>query len=189
MFLPILSAFLIFHETLSQSKITGIVLAFIGLFCLLTKPNQGQSAVNFKGVLGLIGVWFGYGIIDILFKQVAKSGGAFPATLFISFSLAACVMFIYLFLKRAQWTSSSVIGGIVLGVLNFFNILFYIKAHQSFAGNPTLVFAGMNIGVICLGTITGALAFKEKISKLNWLGIIFSLSAIFCLYYLDKIIA
>ncbi|EGT78483.1 putative multidrug resistance efflux transporter EmrE [Haemophilus haemolyticus M19107] len=120
---------------------------------------------------------------------MAKSGGVFPATLFISFSLAACVMFIYLFLKRAQWTSSSVIGGIVLGVLNFFNILFYIKAHQSFAGNPTLVFAGMNIGVICLGTLTGALVFKEKISKLNWIGIIFSLSAIFCLYYLDKLIA
>ncbi|THA18751.1 EamA/RhaT family transporter, partial [Rodentibacter pneumotropicus] len=54
---------------------------------------------------------------------------------------------------------------------------------------PTLVFAGMNIGVICLGTITGALVFKEKISKINWLGIIFSLTAIFCLYYLDKILA
>ena len=50
LFLPILSAFLIFHETLSQSKIIGVVLAFIGLFCLLTKPNQGQSAVNFKAV-------------------------------------------------------------------------------------------------------------------------------------------
>ncbi|MBF0751064.1 MULTISPECIES: EamA/RhaT family transporter [unclassified Pasteurella] len=189
LFLPILAAFLIFHETLSQSKIIGIILAFIGLFCLLTKPNQGQSAVNFKGVLWLIGVWFGYGIIDILFKQVAKSGGAFPATLFISFSLAACVMFVYLFLKRVQWTLASFSGGVILGVLNFFNILFYIKAHQSFGSNPTLVFAGMNIGVICLGTITGAFIFKEKISKINGLGILFSLSAIFCLYYLDKIMA
>ncbi|MDC2824726.1 EamA/RhaT family transporter [Rodentibacter pneumotropicus] len=189
LFLPILAAFLIFHETLSQSKIVGILLAFIGLLCLLTKPNHRQSAVNFKGVFGLIGVWFGYGIIDILFKQVAKSGGAFSATLFISFSLAACVMFIYLLLKRTQWTVPSVIGGVILGVLNFFNILFYIKAHQSFGSNPTLVFAGMNIGVICLGTITGALVFKEKISKINWLGIIFSLTAIFCLYYLDKILA
>ncbi|OOF38531.1 hypothetical protein BKK47_09035 [Rodentibacter mrazii] len=187
LFLPILAAFLIFHETLSQSKIVGILLAFIGLFCLVTKPNREQSAVNFKGIFGLVCVWFGYGIIDILFKQVAKSGGAFSATLFISFSLATCVMFIYLLLKRTQWTVPSFIGGVILGVLNFFNILFYIKAHQSFGSNPTLVFAGMNIGVICLGTITGALAFKEKISKINWLGIIFSLTAIFCLYYLDKI--
>ena len=188
LFLPILAAFLIFHETLSQSKVVGIVLAFVGLFCLLSKPNQ-QSAVDFRGVLGLIGVWFGYGIIDILFKQVAKSGGAFPTTLFIAFSLAACIMFIYLLFKRTQWNVESFVGGIILGVLNFFNILFYIKAHQSFGSNPTLVFAGMNIGVICLGTITGALIFKEKISKVNWLGIAFSLCAIFCLYYLDKILA
>jgi len=188
LFLPILAAFLIFHETLSQSKAIGIVLAFIGLFCLLSKPNE-QSAVDFRGVLGLVGVWFGYGIIDILFKQVAKSGGAFPTTLFIAFSLAACIMFIYLLFKRTQWNVASFVGGIILGVLNFFNILFYIKAHQSFSSNPTLVFAGMNIGVICLGTITGALIFKEKISKVNWLGIVFSLCAIFCLYYLDKILA
>ena len=188
LFLPILAAFLIFHETLTQSKVVGIVLAFVGLFCLLSKPNQ-QSAVDFRGVLGLVGVWFGYGIIDILFKQVAKSGGAFPTTLFIAFSLAACIMFIYLLFKRTQWNVASVVGGIILGVLNFFNILFYIKAHQSFGSNPTLVFAGMNIGVICLGTITGALIFKEKISKINWFGIVFSLCAIFCLYYLDKILA
>ena len=189
LFLPILAAFLIFHETLSQSKAIGIMLAFVGLFSLLSKPNQQQSAVDFRGVLGLVGVWFGYGIIDILFKQVAKSGGAFPTTLFIAFSLAACIMFIYLLFKRTQWNVASVVGGIILGVLNFFNILFYIKAHQSFGSNPTLVFAGMNIGVICLGTITGALIFKEKISKVNWLGIVFSLCAIFCLYYLDKILA
>ena len=188
LFLPILAAFLIFHEMLSQSKAIGIVLAFIGLFCLLSKPNE-QSAIDFRGVLGLVGVWFGYGIIDILFKQVAKSGGAFPTTLFIAFSLAACIMFIYLLFKRTQWNVASFVGGIILGVLNFFNILFYIKAHQSFSSNPTLVFAGMNIGVICLGTITGALIFKEKISKVNWLGIVFSLCAIFCLYYLDKILA
>ena len=188
LFLPILAAFLIFHETLSQSKVVGIVLAFVGLFCLLSKPNE-QSAVAFRGILGLVGVWFGYGIIDILFKQVAKSGGAFPTTLFIAFSLATCIMFIYLLFKRTQWNVASFVGGIILGVLNFFNILFYIKAHQSFGSNPTLVFAGMNIGVICLGTITGALIFKEKISKVNWLGIVFSLSAIFCLYYLDKILA
>ncbi|OOF62893.1 hypothetical protein [Rodentibacter sp. Ppn85] len=188
LFLPIIAAFVIFNETLSQSKLSGVILAFIGLFCLLSKPSE-QRAVNFKGILALVSVWFGYGIIDILFKQVSKSGGAFPTTLFIAFSLAACVMFIYLLLKKTQWRVASFIGGIILGVLNFFNILFYIKAHQSFGTNPTLVFAGMNIGVICLGTITGALIFKEKISKINGIGIMFSLTAIFCLYYLDKILA
>lgn len=186
LFLPIVAAFLIFGEQLSQARLVGIILAFVALFCLLNKPADTES--NVKGMIGLILVWFGYGIIDILFKQVAKSGGAFPATLFISFVLAACVMFGYLLLKREIFTVPSFVGGIVLGGLNFMNILFYIKAHQSFSENPTLVFAGMNIGVICLGTITGALVFKEKISKINGVGIAIGISAIFCLFYLDKII-
>ena len=168
LFLPIVASFIIFHETLSQPKIVGIILAFIGLFCILNKSNE-QSAVTFKGVLGLIGVWFGYGTIDILFKQVAKSGGAFPNHIIHCFFISCLCHVPILFLKRTQWTVPSFIGGIILGVLNFFNILFYIKAHQSFGQNPTLVFAGMNIGVICLGTITGAFFFKEKISKINWL--------------------
>ncbi|MFC1057325.1 EamA/RhaT family transporter [Pasteurella multocida] len=183
LFLPIVAAFVIFGEQLSSARLMGIILAFVALFCLLNKPTDKS---NLKGVVSLILVWFGYGIIDILFKQVAKSGGAFPATLFISFVLAACVMFGYLLLKREVWTVPSFIGGIILGGLNFMNILFYIKAHQSFSDNPTLVFAGMNIGVICLGTITGALVFKEKISKINGVGIAIGISAIFCLFYLDK---
>lgn len=186
LFLPIVAAFVIFGEQLSSARLMGIILAFVALFCLLNKPTDTES--NLKGVVSLILVWFGYGIIDILFKQVAKSGGAFPATLFISFVLAACVMFGYLLLKREVWTVPSFIGGIILGGLNFMNILFYIKAHQSFSDNPTLVFAGMNIGVICLGTITGALVFKEKISKINGVGIAISISAIFCLFYLDKLL-
>ncbi|HHE3593835.1 drug/metabolite transporter [Pasteurella multocida] len=186
LFLPIVAAFVIFGEQLSSARLMGIILAFVALFCLLNKPTDIES--NLKGVVSLILVWFGYGIIDILFKQVAKSGGAFPATLFISFVLAACVMFGYLLLKREVWTVPSFIGGIILGGLNFMNILFYIKAHQSFSDNPTLVFAGMNIGVICLGTITGALVFKEKISKINGVGIAIGISAIFCLFYLDKLL-
>ncbi|HDR1027841.1 TPA: EamA/RhaT family transporter [Pasteurella multocida] len=186
LFLPIVAAFVIFGEQLSSARLMGIILAFVALFCLLNKPTDTES--NLKGGVSLILVWFGYGIIDILFKQVAKSGGAFPATLFISFVLAACVMFGYLLLKREVWTVPSFIGGIILGGLNFMNILFYIKAHQSFSDNPTLVFAGMNIGVICLGTITGALVFKEKISKINGVGIAIGISAIFCLFYLDKLL-
>jgi hypothetical protein len=36
---------------------------------------------------------------------------------------------------------------------NFGNILFYLKAHQAFADNPSTVFAAMNMGVIILGVL------------------------------------
>ena len=52
--------------------------------------------------------------------------------------------------------------GLILGLLNFGNILFYLKAHKALAENPSTVFAGMNMGVIILGSLAGILIFKEK---------------------------
>jgi multidrug transporter EmrE-like cation transporter len=52
---------------------------------------------------------------------------------------------------------------------------------------PTTVFAGMNVGVIALGAIVGAVVFRERISRLNMLGIVLAISAIGCLFYLDKL--
>ena len=40
----------------------------------------------------------------------------------------------------------------------------------------------MNIGVISLGTIVGALVFREKISRLNALGIALAICAVLMLY-------
>ncbi|VEJ10069.1 DMT family transporter [Actinobacillus delphinicola] len=187
--LPILASFLLFGQTLTHARLIGIILAFLALFCLVKKPNAEKGALGVIGAVSLLLVWAGYGVIDILFKEVAKMGGAFPNTLFASFVLGGGILFIYLVLKRVEWTIPSVLGGLFLGCLNFGNILFYIKAHQSFSGNPTLVFASMNIGVIILATLAGAAYFKEKISKINWLGLVLGVLAIWCLFYLDKFMA
>ncbi|MDO4625888.1 MAG: DMT family transporter [Pasteurellaceae bacterium] len=184
LFLQIIAAVFLFGENLTQIRIIGVVFAFVALFCLLLKPSRvvDEKSTMLKGFLFLILVWFGYGTIGILFKIIAKMGGAFPTTLFISFVLACVIMFIYLMIKRTVWTVPSFVGGVILGCLNFFNILFYIKAHQFFHDSPTVVFAGMDLGVICLGAIIGAFIFKEQLSKVNIVGVLLSLVAIILLY-------
>lgn len=183
LFLPILAAFTIFGEAVTTNKLIALILAFIALFCLLWKSGEGMAKAGATAFISLAMVWIGFGVIDILFKQMAKSGSAFPLTLFISFVGAGCFMFIYLLLKRTQWDTKSVLTGLLLGVLNFGNILFYIKAHQALKDDPTLVFTGMNLGVICLGTLIGAVYFKEKIHKLNYAGVAIAIVAIICLFY------
>lgn len=188
LFLPIAASFLIFGETLSKERLIGISLAFVALFCLLWKENGSKKSAGFLGDAGwLLSVWAGYGLIDILFKQVAKSGTAFSGNLLVAFCLAAILMFGYLFYKSTKWTANGVLGGLVLGSLNFANIYTYVRAHQEMGSNPTLVFAGMNIGVIVLGTLIGAVAFKEKINTINAAGIVVALCAIGCLFYWSAI--
>jgi drug/metabolite transporter (DMT)-like permease len=66
----------------------------------------------------------------------------------------------------------------LVGIFNFGNILFYLKAHKAFSENPSTVFAIMNIGVIVAGSLAGILIFKEKMTKLNYAGLLMAISAI-----------
>lgn len=190
LFLPILASFTIFEEDLTLAKGAGLILAFSSLIALTYKPAHQTDAkvsdtTDFKRAAAILGgVWLGYGVIDILFKQMAKLGSAFPDTLLVSFVLAFVLLFIYLVIKRTKWQPKSLASGVLLGALNFANILFYIKAHQVYKDDPTLVFAGMNIGVICLGAVVGLVIFREKISKINGLGILLGVLAVWCLFYL-----
>lgn len=185
--LPLIAAFTVFGETATQGKLTGIGVALCALAALLWRPgNRNAQAPGSHGglltVMLLLGVWLGYGTIDILFKQMAKMGSAFPTTLLGSFVLAGLVSFIYLFARRANLNTRSMVAGLVLGLLNFGNIYFYVRAHQVYSDNPTLVFSAMNIGVISLGTLIGAGVFRERIHWVNGAGVALAIAAIFILF-------
>ena len=123
-------------------------------------------------------MWLGYGVIDVLFKQMARTGTAFSAGLLATFTLAGVLITLYLFVRRTRWRAANLGVGLVLGVVNFGNIYTYIRAHQSLPNDPALVFSAMNIGVISLGTLVGAFVFKERLSRLNGLGLAFAVAAV-----------
>ncbi|MYZ42853.1 EamA family transporter [Schauerella aestuarii] len=125
-----------------------------------------------------LAVWLGYGVIDVLFKQVAKSGTAFGNGLLMAFLLAGVVIFAYLLITRVSWRRRDCLAGVVLGVMNFANIYTYIRAHQNLPNDPAVVFSTMNIGVIAVGTLAGAVLFKEHVSRLNVLGLILAVVTI-----------
>lgn len=178
---PLLAAFLWFGEALSTTKLIGVILALAALAGLLLRP-AGRFAGGLTTIACLLGVWAGYGAIDILFKALARQGQAFSTTLLGAFVMAGVIMFVGLAVRRSPWTLAGISGGVALGLLNFGNIYFYIRAHQTFPENPSLVFASMNIGVIVLGTLTGALLFGERLTTPNKLGIGLAIGAVWVLF-------
>ena len=179
LFIPILAAWLLFNEQFNTVKIVGIVLGFLALFGILSKPSESTNS-NWKHP---ILVFLGFGIIDILFKKIAiYTVVPYTTSLFIVFAIALLIMMIVIgyeiLLKKKNFTIRTFVFGFLVGVFNFGNILFYLKAHKAFAENPSTVFAGMNMGVIILGSLIGILAFKEKLSKLNYAGLVLALISI-----------
>ena len=128
-------------------------------------------------------VLVGFGLIDILFKQIALfTNLPYTTSLFVVFALALVIMTAVvgfeIGFQKAKLNYKNLLFGGLVGIFNFGNILFYLKAHQSFAENPSTVFAGMNMGVIIIGSLTGIFIFKEKLSKMNYAGLFLALVAI-----------
>ena len=200
--IPIVAAFLLFGEVLTTQRVIGVAIGFIALGLLVYRsPNSATITPSAPTINGhsaaatvansvskvptwvwLLGVWIGYGVIDILFKQVAKQGAAFPLTLFLSFGLAAVLLLGYLISQRIRWQPSALLAGLLLGGLNMGNIYAYVRAHQTLAESPSIVFTGMNVGVIAVTTLVGVVVFKEYLSKINMLGLLFAILCVVVLF-------
>ncbi|TCN54519.1 DMT family transporter [Flavobacterium circumlabens] len=179
LFIPILAAWFIFKEEFNSYKVIGLLTGFLALLFILKK--QATNTGN-KWMYPAI-VLFGFGVIDILFKQIALyTTLPYTTSLFVVFAIALLVaVFIAAYefvIKKARFESKNILFGALVGLFNFGNILFYLKAHKAFSENPSTVFAGMNMGVIILGSVVGLLFFKEKLSKINFVGIILALISI-----------
>ena len=184
LFIPVLAAFLIFDEARSFIKIAGIAIAFLAI--IFSVPWQKQTENSHAYWIYPLIVFLGMGIIDILFKQIAKTENIpFTSSLLVVFTLAFIISVLYLLylimVKGLKLTIINLICGWILGIANFGNIVFYLKAHQALSNQPSLVFSSMNIGVILLGSAVGVLIFREKLSRLNYAGIVLALISILIL--------
>lgn len=181
LFIPLLAAYFIFKEQMAPLKLAGLALGLLAV-CLVLLKRQKSSINSGRWFYALV-VFLGFGIIDILFKKIAQTQNIpYTTSLIIVFTLAFLVSITYVLfrvgLKREKLALLNVFYGALLGIFNFGNILFYLKAHRALAANPSTVFAAMNIGVIVLGSLIGVYLFKEKLSRINYIGLALALGAI-----------
>ena len=179
LFIPLLSAWLLFHEEFTTLKVIAFIIALPALLLILSKKTENKNNNWIYPTM----VFVGFGVIDILFKQIALATSLpFTTSLFIVFGISLAIMIVVvlyeLVVKKTKITAINLGLGALVGIFNFSNILFYLKAHQAFAKNPSTVFAAMNMGVIIIGSLVGILVFKEKLNAKNYIGLLFALIAI-----------
>lgn len=176
------AAFWLFGEAGNGWKLAGLGAGLVAIICLLTRPPTAVRPTAGRAWPWLLATWAGYGAIDIALKQVASSGTATTAALGVSFALAFVLMLGIQLLRqwrgRTRLDGRHLAAGLLLGGLNFANILTYIRAHQAMSDSPATVFAGMNIGVVALGTLAGVCLFGERTSRVNQAGLLLAIAAI-----------
>nr|WP_174505703.1 DMT family transporter [Acinetobacter sp. Marseille-Q1620] len=180
--LSLLAAYFLFKEHFNQIKMAGIGLGIAAvIFILFSHARTSGKATSIKGILYLLSVWGGYALVDILLKYTTSLGMQFSVTLNLIFIFSFLLSSVYLFILKTTWNFKSLFTGIALGILNFANIAFYIKAHMLLKDSPAIVFAGMNILVVIFGVLAGLFIFKEKIKLATGLGLLFGIAGVVCL--------
>jgi hypothetical protein len=177
--ISLLAAFALFGERLDAMKAAGCVLGLAALAGMVWRGERGDPAPHGMARWGYpLLVFAGFGVIDILFKRVAAAGVPLGASLLAMFALALVVAFAIELGRRARFTLRGLLGGVLLGLCNFGNILFYLRAHRALPRDPALVFASMNLGVVALGALVGLWLFRERLSRLNFAALGLALLAV-----------
>jgi len=188
--IPVTSAIFLYNESVYWSKIVGIVVGLIGVFLITYQKKTSQKKRSSGNVWFLVILFIGSGLLDTALNYVEKvAAGELSLALFsaIGFGVAAIIGLTILFIRVAhhkiQLQSKALIGGLLLGVPNYFSIYLLLMAIRSPHFSDSITYALNNTGIVVLAFIVGIIAFKEQITWLKMIGGTVSIVAILLLTF------
>ena len=179
-------------KSFSILNYTGMALAVFSIYLSsIRKKDKSDPKVSNKYLILLPFVFFVIaGLIDTLLNYsnhyliTAENEEVFPIFLFAS---AAFVGTISLFFQKKKLEWKSLIGGIYLGIPNYFAVYLVLKALTVFQNNGAVFFPIYNVGIILLSSLAAIIIFRERLSKINFLGLGLSVLALFFLSHQEII--
>ena len=179
--LPTLAGVVLFSERLNFVATMGIVLALVALVLVVGGKNESVKTKKTSWLLPIL-IFFGTGTGDILMKLTEQRNAAADMSFMIAFIYFIALLFGILIVAydlirgKSKWQWKSALGGIGLGVINFFSTFCVYHAMRCF--DNVVLFPIYNIGVVSLTALTGWLLFKEKLTWKNYLGLAIAIIAV-----------
>ena len=181
--IPIIFGIYVYNEGVGAQKIIGIVLALVSVYLSSIKSKNIDNPT--KGLWLPILLFFGSGVIDTSIKYIETTylpGNSIPifsATIFaIAFVIGSTILIVKAIRKPFRFPVKAIIGGVILGITNYFSIYYLLKALNHESLESSTLFTVNNVSIVMISTLLGLIFFKEKISKINWAGIILAIISI-----------
>lgn len=188
--MPVVYSIIILNEPLNAVKLTSVVLALIAVY-LATKTASGSVVKGSSFYLLPVLVFIGSGLIDVslnLAKAHYLSNSNEEALFTVcTFFTAFCIgLLVVIFQLIQNWTNAktnyfklqNLIGGIALGIPNFFSIFFIFKSLSTSSLKSSQIFPVLNLSNVIIATACGYFLFNEKISRINFVGILLAVASI-----------
>ncbi len=175
--IPVVFGLLYYKESLGILKFLGIVLALVAVYLASIKTKDGLKIKTSNFIFPIL-VFLGSGIIDTAIKylegeHVAKNDTPiFSATIFASAAILGILLLCFHAVQgKFKFQFKNVLGGIGLGIPNYFSVYFLVQALRSDILESSGIFTVNNVAIVMFSTLVGILLFKEKLLSKNWIGI------------------
>ena len=168
-------------------KVAAIVLSLGAIVLSNLNPQKGNPSFDRKLLIFPFIVFLGGALVDVAINLATfYTDPAYSAWISVgAFAAAAlsgtCVLLYHRILHHEIVSWRSVLGGVALGLPNFFSLYFVIKTLDQYNNDGSTVFPLINTGTILLNTVLSVLIFKEKINKYLVAGIACAVLAIYLL--------
>ncbi|MES2382302.1 MAG: EamA family transporter [Bacteroidota bacterium] len=181
--IPIVFALVMYKQNLVPIQILGIILSLLSIY-FISKKQNATSTNQGTWLLPFI-VFIGSGFIDTILNFIQTH--FIPATseshiITITFTMAFVIGFIYLLnlviFRQEKIKLKNIFWGFLLGLPNYFSMLFLVKTLSYYATESASIFPINNIGIVAASTLVAVLFFNEKLNKQNLIGLGLALIAI-----------
>lgn len=175
---PTLLAIIIYSEPSGFFKWLGIICSVLAIVLLSYQKSDKAGTKEKDAILWLFPIltFVGSCVIDsalylIENKNLAQNGDiGFVASLFLFAGINGLFILIIQILRKKEilrW--KNLVGGIALGIPNFFSIYLLLLALQQGWGG-SIVFPVNNVGILVVAAIFGLVLFREKLTKVKIAG-------------------
>lgn len=183
--IPVVCSYL-FLPNVAEPRWGAIVVILVALVLVIWQGGgaagpQSRTKSDVGSFMLPVGVFILFGLNNF-FVNWAQSGlptqsaaSQLSAAIFFSAAIASTLYYLYATPKR-QFSMKAIVGGLLLGISNFFTTYCMILALRVLSG--AVFFPIYHIGVVALVTTLGVFIFGERLSKRQMLGLVVAVAGI-----------
>ncbi len=183
--IPVVATGVLYPErnTFSFIKITGILLVLVAV--TITSLKKKSPGFNPKMLFLPFILFLGSGFCDAYYEFTKEH--YLPesdlelfnsSVFFVSGTFGVIILIINSLRGNIKISTSSIVGGLILGIPNFFSFYYLYKALNAPGIQSSVVFPVNSMSIVALSALLSVAIFREKLSRMNWLGIILAIIAI-----------
>jgi drug/metabolite transporter (DMT)-like permease len=177
--IPVLFGFVLYKEEPGLLKFTGILLALAAFYLVFRKGKRPLPEMKWA-FLPLM-VFLGNGLVDSGMKYsqhhfISETPIPFLAFTFLTALVIALIISVIRQTRGERFQWRGVVGGAILGALNFGSTYYIFKALGT--NESSVVFPLANSAIVGLSALIGFFGFKEKLTAINWTGVVIAIVAI-----------